>query len=404
MKDEYIDTFLNSFDYDIRKSNKGRWIDQKCTPDVVNIIADCILKFVEEDNARKFTTKDIWEFNYSDEIIKLYFSKPGTQKNSTKNEYDKFFAQPMELLAYANVLFKEKQGRNNIYSVNDYELLEYISSGDKWAFSFIFKYMQKVLKDSDMLSDFCYFFNNQDDDSYKSLKTNFENSIIKNTNINTRVECRRIFTKVINPLAFYYHKLGTARGRLSKEEIVFSDLLYNRKNFRDIYSNKPKNISRNDWLEQNVSDKPKIEIYFKESDRSKKFLKRFNDENRKGCTEVCVGKYKGPGTQMHHIFPKSRFPYISFEYENLIALSPSQHYLCAHTNNDTHTINRAYQKVILNEKTKRIKENIENKHVQTIYSYDNLIKVINEGFTKDYETIDNNYSTVKSIIAEIYAD
>jgi hypothetical protein len=107
---------------------------------------------------------------------------------------------------------------------------------------------------------------------------------------------------------------------------------------------------------------------------------------------------------MHHIFPKSRFPYISFEYENLIALSPSQHYLCAHTNNDTHTINRAYQKVILNEKTKRIKENIENKHVQTIYSYDNLIKVINEGFTKDYETIDNNYSTVKSIIAEIYAD
>lgn len=58
----------------------------------------------------------------------------------------------------------------------------------------------------------------------------------------------------------------------------------------------------------------------------------------------------------------------------------------------------------MQEKTKRIKENIENKHVQTIYSYDNLIKVINEGFTKDYETIDNNYSTVKSIIAEIYAD
>ena len=368
MKDEDINNFLNSHDYDVRKSNNGRWIDQKCTPDVVNIIADCILKFIEDDITKEFTVGDIWKFDYSDKIIKLYFSKPGTRKNSVKNEYDKFFAQPLELLAYSNVLFKEKQGRTNVYSVNNYKLLEYISSGDKWAFNFIFKYVKKVLKDSDILSDFCYFLNNQDEENYNSVKTTFEDFVIKNTKINNRTECRRIFTKVINPLAFYYHKLGTARGRLSKEVIVFSDLLYNQKNFRDIYSNKPKNISRTEWLKQNPTDKPKLEIYFKESDRSKKFLKRFNDENRKGCTEVCVGKYKGPGTQIHHIFPKSRFPYISFEYENLIVLSPSQHYVCAHPNNDTHRINKAYQKIILNEKTKRIKENIKNKNEEKIYS------------------------------------
>lgn len=35
--------FCNQYDYDIRKSGNGRWIDQKCAADVVTVIADCVL-------------------------------------------------------------------------------------------------------------------------------------------------------------------------------------------------------------------------------------------------------------------------------------------------------------------------------------------------------------------------
>lgn len=35
MDSKTIQKFLNNHDYDIRKTHNGRWIDQKCTMDVV---------------------------------------------------------------------------------------------------------------------------------------------------------------------------------------------------------------------------------------------------------------------------------------------------------------------------------------------------------------------------------
>ena len=46
MQQRVID-FLNKYNYDIRQSKNARWIDQKCTPDVISIIADCILEYTE---------------------------------------------------------------------------------------------------------------------------------------------------------------------------------------------------------------------------------------------------------------------------------------------------------------------------------------------------------------------
>ena len=45
INDEYIVNFLSKYDYDVRKSGNARWIDQKCTPDVVNVIAECIINY-----------------------------------------------------------------------------------------------------------------------------------------------------------------------------------------------------------------------------------------------------------------------------------------------------------------------------------------------------------------------
>lgn len=100
----------NNFEYDIRVSNNGRWIDQKCTPDVLCIVSDCTLNYVEDNGEDlNFTSKDIWRANYTKENVEEIFNKPDTEHAKSENEYDKFFAQPLELLANAKILFKEKR-------------------------------------------------------------------------------------------------------------------------------------------------------------------------------------------------------------------------------------------------------------------------------------------------------
>ena len=54
----------------------------------------------------------------------ILFSKPDVHSVNAQNEYDKFFQQPMELLAYSGVLSKEKKGNRNIYSVKNYEFCQ----------------------------------------------------------------------------------------------------------------------------------------------------------------------------------------------------------------------------------------------------------------------------------------
>ena len=59
------DTLLNQYDYDVRKTHDARWIDQKCTHDVLSMIADCIVEYVDNTEASdrttiEFTVSDIW--------------------------------------------------------------------------------------------------------------------------------------------------------------------------------------------------------------------------------------------------------------------------------------------------------------------------------------------------------
>lgn len=181
------------------------------------------------------------------------------------------------------------------------------------------------------------------------------------------------------------------------EDYIYEDKIIN---FKDYGANSSRTRTLVIGVRKDLKNKAEL-IYKKEAVRSKKFLRKFNNENRNGYTEVLTGEYIGPASQIHHIFPESQFPFISHEYENLVALSPSQHYLCAHPNNNTGLIDKEYQIIILNEKNERIKENIEDNNVETIYSFDNMVKVINEGFKTDFETLNNTYSTVKSILTEI---
>ena len=99
--------FLNKFDYDVRKTRDARWIDQKCTFDVVSIIADCIIEFVEREK-EEFTVTDIWHSEYSRNNVIEIFSKPDPELKAA-NEYDKYFSQPIKLLSYSKILKTRKE-------------------------------------------------------------------------------------------------------------------------------------------------------------------------------------------------------------------------------------------------------------------------------------------------------
>ena len=156
---QQIIEFCNKYDYDIRKSGNGRWIDQKCAADVVTVIADCIYNYELENQNGTFTTADIWHYQYAVENVESIFKKPGVESEAAKSEYDKFFQQPMEMLANANVLIKTKHGSKNIYRVNDINVLEYIALRERNALFFLKTYIEKVLMDSDLYPTFEDFLN-----------------------------------------------------------------------------------------------------------------------------------------------------------------------------------------------------------------------------------------------------
>lgn len=72
------------------------------------------------------------------------------------------------------------------------------------------------------------------------MKDNFTIFTIQNTPINKNTECGRIFTKILNLLAFKQHKKGTRKGHFSKTIITLDELKYNRVNWRDEYNKKIK--------------------------------------------------------------------------------------------------------------------------------------------------------------------
>ena len=105
-----LDNMLGQKNYDVRISRDARFMDQKCTPDVVCIIADCILNLRGEGDNSEFTVQDIWDSQYFISNVKAIFNKPSASNPTTKSEYDKFIQQPLRLLAYAGVLTIEKRG------------------------------------------------------------------------------------------------------------------------------------------------------------------------------------------------------------------------------------------------------------------------------------------------------
>ncbi|GAA9356528.1 hypothetical protein UBN96_01560 [Helicobacter pylori] len=390
MKEQQIIDFLKLRNYDIRKTQNARWIDQKCTPDVLSIIADCILEFTQYNIEKSFSIRDIWDSPYTNENVKMIFSKPDLNSDFSMHEYDKFFSQSIKLLAYSGILLEIKRGNRNIYMIQNMELLEYLMQRETNALKFLILYIQKVLMDSGIYPLFDNFLQKQNTESFKQLKDGFTHFTINNTAIKNTTECFRIFTKIINPLAFYYGKKGTRKGFLSNTIITKDELNYNRINWRDI--GKDKNITRQEY--ELINSK-----IFAQSNyliqRSKKVVRQYNDRFNGSYSEVRQENEKSQATQMHHIFPVQDFPLIADYIENLIALTPNQHFIYAHPNNQTRLIDKDFQYICLLAKTNTIFND-----TQGTYDRERYIFVLNMGLkTTIFSQFNNKWELLRAIDA-----
>jgi len=367
-----ISNYLNQYDLDIRKLGDARFMDQKCTPDVVCFIADCIINLNPQG---EFIVQDVWDMPYFIKSASAIFGKPNPKNEFASSEYDKFIQQPLRMLAYAHVLAIEKRGTKNYYRIANYDILDYIATKERNAYNFLYIYITKVLADSNVLRLFENFktkckngkVTQQD---YKELKDKYTRFIIGNTAINGVVEVYRIFTKIINVYAAENDIRGTEKGRLSKDIISFSDLMYNRKNWRDIDKAKAQTRQEAATAEE-IKQQEDYDAY--QVTKAMNLLRKIQIES-----EVKDQYANGDATQVHHIFPKSEFPEIAHYLENLIKLTATQHYTMAHPGNRTQVVNRDYQLVCLLAKSQTI-ENSLKKVGEKYYRKESFIYVVNVG-------------------------
>ena len=390
-----INEFLQQYDLDVRKSGDARFVDQKCTPDVVCFIADCVLNVVQ--SGHYFKVSDIWNSPYFIKNAVAVFGKPLPTNESAKHEYDKFIQQPLRLLSYAHVLNVRKVGGTNTYSISNEELLDYISRRERNTYNFLYCYFVKVMKDSGIWKYFNEFIERSltgdcTKEDYLYLRDKFIRFMIGNTQINTDVEVRRIFPKIVNIFAVENGICGSERGTLSKYPFTFSDLMYNRKNWRDL--NKEKSKTRQEAAEERIETQQEAyNAYYVQ--KAIALIRKIQSES-----EVHDAWSNGPATQVHHIFPKSQFPEIAHYVENLILLTATQHNTKAHPRNNTQIVDRDYQLVCLLAKSDTIEQSLRQVG-ERYYRKESFVYVINTGLSCDL-SMQLSFTEIKNTLIKIY--
>lgn len=392
---EVINTFLGKFDLDVRKSGDARFSDQKCTPDVVCFIADCLMNIVQE--GQSFTANDIWKSQYFIKNAVAVFGKPLPTNPKASHEYDKFIQQPLRLLGYAHVLSVAKSGRFNIYKVSNEDMLDYISRRERNTYNFLYCYFRKVMEDSGMWKYFQEFIDSSKGgvvtrEGYKELRDKFVRFMIGNTKVNTEVEVRRIFPKILNIFAVDNNIRGSEKGTLSEYPFTFSELMYNRKNWRDV--NKDKSVTRQENAEDAInSNQEAFSAYYVQ--KAIALIRKIQHES-----EVHDAWGNGPATQVHHIFPKSQFPQIAHYLENLILLTATQHNTKAHPNNNTKVIDKDYQLVLLLAKSETIEKSLKMVG-DKYYRKESFIYVLNSGLNQDI-SVSLSFDDIRNLLIQLY--
>lgn len=383
----FIQDFIKRQNLDIRVSKNGRFTDQKCIPDVLCAVAECVLAYIDGDNTKGFTKDDIWHSDYANELITESFSKPDVESDSTTSEYDKFFAQPLKLFAAANVLVETKQCRTNYYKIKELNILEYVAQREKNALDFLYVYLDKVMTDTGCIHLFNDFFTMQDKDSFFKLCEGLDYLYHTYTPITGQYEPSRIYNKIINIFAFKKRKLGSVKGRVSKYPITIDELRYNRVNWRDV--DKSKGMSRQEFAQQSsISISNNKGYYERAVTKAKEFVHSIEKYSEVHPYPAYIA------TEAHHIFMKSEFPSIADCAENIIALTGTEHYSYAHPNRNTQRTDPNYQMVCLLSKLDSIERNFQNGGND--YSLADFVMVLNIGLKTEQFNEQMGFAGIKA--------
>ncbi|MBO6125358.1 MAG: hypothetical protein J6P55_05820 [Bacteroidaceae bacterium] len=388
-----IDEYLNQYnDFDIRQTHDARYVDQKCTPDIVCFIADCILN--TSCATKTFTINDLWDERFFIDNCRVIFGKPSPADPSARNEYNKVLCQPLKLLAYAHVLTVCKDDRTLFFSVADVDMLEYISVKERNAYNFMLKFFGKVIADSGLIRIFDEYKQNCISDP-KSAKTEiyakYHRFISANTPSRSKTDVDRIFHKVFNLFA-YSNMLPGSNGKL----LDWYDLMYNRVNWRD-KDKKQKALTRQQAVAAEI-EQMNQDFYI--DYQVNKAIRKVR-EKQGTISEVHDDLASGVATEVHHIFPKSEFPELASFFENLILLTSSQHRQKAHPRSNFHLIDKEYQLVCLMAKSRTVEDYI-NAHGETFYSKKSFLLVVNTGTSSNTLNESDSFNTIRRHIHDYY--
>lgn len=373
-----IEDFLDKYnDYDIRTNHNCRFVDQKCTPDIVCFIADCVLS---TDCATKtFTVKDLWETEFFIKNTRVAFHKPYADDPSAHNEYNKVLCQPLKMFAYAHILDVTKSAGKLMFKVRDTQMLEYIASRERNTFLFLQVFFRKIMESSGTMR----FYNDYKTSCEGASKAEIREAkcrlygryhafIAANTPTKSKKDSDRILHKVLNVFA-YTDMIPGSSGKVH----TWEDLMYNKINKRDKGTGKDKTKTRKEARKDEIDE---INANFFIEYQVNKAIKNVR-KHEGDVSEVHDELATGIATEVHHIFPRSAFPMIASYYENLILLTASQHHQKAHPKGNTQLVSKDYQLTCLMSKSMTIEKSINSG--DTFYNKGSFIYVINTGLSEN---------------------
>lgn len=351
-------------------------------------MADCVLNMIATKPT--FVINNIWETQYFIQNCRVVFNKPWANDKNAKNEYNKVLSQPLKLLAYSQILKVEKIKGSLTFSVNNEELLDYISRKDRNAYNFLYCYFTKVLSDSGFfknLEEYKIEHRKDLNNARENLYNKYFRFISGNTPTRSRLDIRRMFHKILNIYAVE-HNLPGSKGKFT---MTFSETMYNKKNWRDV--NKEKSITRQETLSvQDLEKQEIINAYYVQ--KAIALIRKIHKES-----EVKDQWGNGEATQVHHIFSRAEFPELAHYVENLILLTATQHNTKAHPSNRTQQINKDYQLTCLLAKSDSIEKSL-NKG-EFVYRKESFVFVINTGLIVELsDKLD--FGTIKTELTKIY--
>lgn len=370
---KFLESLWRNSRLDLRQTKNGRWYDQKVTPDIMSAICAVI---DEEDWSGEFTGKDVWESVEFKTQMADFFGKPSPRNLGSSSEYDKVVSQPLRVLHAAGLLKGIKRGIRWHFSIASSDartLISEIAMSETTSCEFLYLYIRETVKQSGLSDLFDSFFAKEDAQSFDALKHGYERFMIQRTPINGVTECRRIFAKVVNILAFVQKTKGARRGHLSPARINLSDIRYNRTNWRDNAVQKPKDIPRRQY--RNIQPGRPVGGAVAPgagtgARKTVQDVKRFH-ENKPEILDSHSG-HGAPGNipvQGHHIFPQSEYPALAHTRENIILLTPTQHVAGAHGGDGIYSIDKSYQGFCILKKLESVAK-CENDPNCNFYSLD----------------------------------